>query len=105
MAIAFTLNGKSTTVDAPPEMPLPWVLRDELDLEGTKFGCGRSFCGACTVRRGTGSAVAGGRSGVGHMDRSRLADEVPPRSTGFPSPLPLLWCSSGPMGCAAGVVV
>ena len=49
MAIAFTLNGKSTTVDAPPEMPLLWVLRDELDLKGTKFGCGRSFCGACTV--------------------------------------------------------
>lgn len=49
MAIAFTLNGKSTTVEAPPEMPLLWVLRDELDLKGTKFGCGRSFCGACTV--------------------------------------------------------
>ena len=49
MAIAFTLNGKSTTVDAPPEMPLLRVLRDELDLKGTKFGCGRSFCGACTV--------------------------------------------------------
>ncbi len=49
MAIAFTLNGKSTAVEAPPEMPLLWVLRDELDLKGTKFGCGRSFCGACTV--------------------------------------------------------
>ncbi len=49
MAIAFTLNGKPTTVDVPPEMPLLWVLRDELDLKGTKFGCGRSFCGACTV--------------------------------------------------------
>ncbi len=49
MAIAFKLNGKSTTVEAPAEMPLLWVLRDELDLKGTKFGCGRSFCGACTV--------------------------------------------------------
>ena len=49
MAIAFKLNGRSTTVEAPPEMPLLWVLRDELDLKGTKFGCGRSFCGACTV--------------------------------------------------------
>ena len=49
MAITFTLNGKSTTVDATPGMPLLWVLRDILDLKGTKFGCGRSFCGACTV--------------------------------------------------------
>ena len=49
MAIAFTLNGKPATVEAPPEMPLLWVLRDELDLKGTKFGCGRSFCWACTV--------------------------------------------------------
>jgi len=49
MTIAFTLNGSPTTVDAPPDMPLLWVLRDILDLKGTKFGCGRSFCGACTV--------------------------------------------------------
>jgi isoquinoline 1-oxidoreductase alpha subunit len=49
MTIEFTLNGSPTTVDAPPEMPLLWVLRDLLDLKGTKFGCGRNFCGACTV--------------------------------------------------------
>ena len=49
MTIAFKLNGSETTVDAPPEMPLLWVLRDVLDLKGTKFGCGRNFCGACTV--------------------------------------------------------
>ena len=49
MSIAFTLNGSSRTVDAPPDMPLLWVLRDVLDLKGTKFGCGRNFCGACTV--------------------------------------------------------
>ena len=49
MSIEFTLNGSSKTVDAPPEMPLLWVLRDLLDLKGTKFGCGRNFCGACTV--------------------------------------------------------
>ena len=45
----FRLNGKSTTVDVPPEMPLLWVLRDVLDLKGTKFGCGGTYCGACTV--------------------------------------------------------
>jgi isoquinoline 1-oxidoreductase alpha subunit len=49
MTISFTLNGSPTSVDAPPEMPLLWVLRDVLDLKGTKFGCGRNFCGACTV--------------------------------------------------------
>lgn len=47
--VTFTLNGAPTTVDAPPEMPLLWVLRDLLDMKGTKFGCGISECGACTV--------------------------------------------------------
>jgi len=49
MRVDFTLNGKSTTVDVPPDIPLLWVLRDVLDLKGTKFGCGMSQCGACTV--------------------------------------------------------
>jgi isoquinoline 1-oxidoreductase alpha subunit len=49
MKYTFRLNGKSTTVDAPADMPLLWVLRDSLDLKGTKFGCGIGFCGACTV--------------------------------------------------------
>ena len=47
----FTLrvNGETHEVEAPPEMPLLWVLRDLLDLTGTKYGCGISRCGACTV--------------------------------------------------------
>jgi isoquinoline 1-oxidoreductase alpha subunit len=49
MPVTFTVNGKRTTVDVPPETPLLWVLRDELDLKGTKFGCGAAQCGACTV--------------------------------------------------------
>ena len=49
MTVSFTLNGKLTTVEVPAEMPLLWVLRDVLDLKGTKFGCGMSRCGACTV--------------------------------------------------------
>jgi isoquinoline 1-oxidoreductase subunit alpha len=49
-AITFTLNGKSQTVDdVSPDMPLLWVLRDKLQLTGTKFGCGMALCGACTV--------------------------------------------------------
>ncbi len=49
MAISFTLNGKPQTVSVAPEMPLLWVLRDTLNLTGTKFGCGMALCGACTV--------------------------------------------------------
>jgi isoquinoline 1-oxidoreductase alpha subunit len=43
------VNGKSLTVDAPADTPLLWVLRDNLNLTGTKFGCGMALCGACTV--------------------------------------------------------
>ena len=49
MGTTFTLNGKSTTVDVDPQMPLLWVLRDTLNMTGTKFGCGMALCGACTV--------------------------------------------------------
>jgi isoquinoline 1-oxidoreductase alpha subunit len=49
MSIEFTLNGKAQTVEVSPEMPLLWVLRDTLNLTGTKFGCGMALCGACTV--------------------------------------------------------
>src|SRR5436190_19973023 len=49
MAFTFTVNGKSATVDVPADMPLLWVVRDVLNLKGTKFGCGAGLCGACTV--------------------------------------------------------
>ncbi len=49
MATTFILNGKSQTVDVSPDMPLLWVLRDTLNMTGTKFGCGMALCGACTV--------------------------------------------------------
>jgi isoquinoline 1-oxidoreductase subunit alpha len=45
----LTINGETHTVDAPPDMPLLWVLRDLVGLTGTKFGCGIAQCGACTV--------------------------------------------------------
>jgi len=50
MATTFSVNGKQLTVDVEPEMPLLWVLRDELNLTGTKYGCGIAMCGACTVQ-------------------------------------------------------
>jgi isoquinoline 1-oxidoreductase subunit alpha len=46
---SLILNGTAITVNAPPDTPLLWVLRDHLKLTGTKFGCGASLCGACTV--------------------------------------------------------
>lgn len=49
MAISFELNGQRRTVDVDPKTPLLWVLRDTLNLTGTKYGCGIAACGACTV--------------------------------------------------------
>jgi isoquinoline 1-oxidoreductase subunit alpha len=46
----FKVNGRSVTVDVPSSTPLLWVLREELNLLGTKFGCGKGLCGACTVQ-------------------------------------------------------
>ena len=47
--LKLTVNGKPVAIDADPQMPLLWLLRDELNLTGTKFGCGVAACGACTV--------------------------------------------------------
>jgi isoquinoline 1-oxidoreductase subunit alpha len=49
VAISFTVNGQAHSIDADPEMPLLWALRDVLGLTGTKFGCGQALCGACAV--------------------------------------------------------
>ena len=47
--LSFSVNGKSVSLEVPPETPLLWALRDNLHLTGTKFGCGIGQCGACTV--------------------------------------------------------
>ncbi len=49
MPYTLTVNGRPTTVDVPAETPLLWVIRDILDLKGTKYGCGMALCGCCTV--------------------------------------------------------
>ena len=49
MPISFEVNGRRVTVHVAPDTPLLWVLRDTLDLKGTKYGCGAAQCGACTV--------------------------------------------------------
>lgn len=55
-SITLSINEKTFTVQAPEDTPLLWILRDELDLKGTKFGCGKAQCGACTVHF-NGSAI------------------------------------------------
>ena len=52
MPIALNVNGEKRTLDVSPDTPLLWVLRDDLNLTGTKFGCGAGLCGACTVHVG-----------------------------------------------------
>ena len=47
--VSFTLNGEPTSLDIDPDTPLLWAIRDHLNMTGTKFGCGISLCGACTV--------------------------------------------------------
>ena len=49
MSVSLTVNGQQRTLDIESDTPLLWVLRDELNLKGTKFGCGAGLCGACTV--------------------------------------------------------
>ncbi|NJB86018.1 isoquinoline 1-oxidoreductase alpha subunit [Lewinella marina] len=63
----LTVNGQTRTVEAEPEMPLLWVLRDELGLVGTKYGCGIAACGACTVHV-DGAAMRSCSLPVGQID-------------------------------------
>jgi isoquinoline 1-oxidoreductase subunit alpha len=85
----LSVNGKPMSVDADPETPLLWVLRDFLELTGTKFGCGMALCGACTVHvdgKPTRScvtplaSVTGRRittiEGIGHYKSGRLVQEA-----------------------------
>jgi isoquinoline 1-oxidoreductase alpha subunit len=63
MATKLEVNGKAVTVEAAPDTPLLWVIRDELNLTGTKYGCGVAQCGACTVHV-NGQAVRSCRTNV-----------------------------------------
>ncbi len=69
MAITITVNGHQHALDVPPDMPLLWVLRDVLDLTGTKFGCGSNLCGACTVHK-DGKAVRSCQVAIGDAANS-----------------------------------
>jgi aerobic-type carbon monoxide dehydrogenase small subunit (CoxS/CutS family) len=92
--MTLTINGAPVEVDADPETPLLWVLRDHLGLTGTKFGCGRALCGACTVHidgaarrscvlpvgdvRGEVTTIEGlGASGLHPVQEAWIAENVP----------------------------
>ena len=90
----FNLNGRTVSVHCPDDAPLLWVIRDELGLTGTKFGCGIGFCGACTVHvegRSTRScitsvgAVAGARVTTieGSIPRGNIRYRLPGSSCRF----------------------
>jgi aerobic-type carbon monoxide dehydrogenase small subunit (CoxS/CutS family) len=71
MMIAFNLNGKATSVDVAPDTPLLWVLRDTLGMTGTKFGCGKALCGACTVHF-NGNAVRSCQTPIGAVAGQKI---------------------------------
>jgi len=70
----ITVNGESHEVDVSPEMPLLWVLRDELGITGPKYGCGIAQCGACTVHI-NGAAVRSCQLPVGSLDSEVITIE------------------------------
>lgn len=70
-SVQFTLNGTARRLEADPETPLLWVLRDRLRLTGTKYGCGMGVCGACTVLQ-DGKAVRSCQVPVGSLDSAQV---------------------------------
>ena len=71
MVQTVNINGKPVAIDADPEMPLLWALRDVLGLTGTKFGCGAAYCGACTVHF-DGVPVRSCQTPVGSVGKARI---------------------------------
>jgi hypothetical protein len=101
MAIAITVNGGPRSLDVEPDTPLLWALRDTLGLTGTKFGCGISACGACTVHlNGPGRplvhpAGVSRRRCVGHHDRRPgRRRNAPQTSAGVPPRQPIRSCAT-----------
>jgi isoquinoline 1-oxidoreductase alpha subunit len=69
--LTLSINGQSRTIEVAPDTPLLWVLRDNLGLTGTKFGCGRGLCGACTVHL-DGAAVRSCVTAVASVGQRRV---------------------------------
>jgi isoquinoline 1-oxidoreductase alpha subunit len=112
MPLTFSVNGEPRTVDVPGNMPLLWVLRDVLDLKGTKFGCGIAQCGACTVRL-NGTATRSCITPVSRVDGAEVTT-IEGLSADGPHPLQRAWeeidvpqcgyCQAGQLMSAAALL-
>ncbi len=112
MPYKLTVNGRPATVDAPADMPLLWVIRDVLNLRGTKYGCGIGFCGACTVHIG-GRAVRSCQTPVSAADNAKITT-IEGLSTDGSHPVQVAWaefdvpqcgyCQAGQMMSAAALL-
>jgi isoquinoline 1-oxidoreductase alpha subunit len=110
MAKTLNINGASTTVTAPDDTPLLWVLRDELGLTGAKYGCGVGQCGACTVHL-DGKAVRSCQTPIGALDGMKITTI---EGLGGAHPLQTAWvkndvpqcgyCQSGQIMSAAALL-
>ena len=110
MAIALDVNGGSVNVSAAPDTPLLWVLRDELGLTGTKYGCGIAQCGACTVHA-NGAAIRSCQTPIGSLAGVKI---VTIEGLGGVHPLQAAWvkadvpqcgyCQSGQIMSAAALL-
>jgi isoquinoline 1-oxidoreductase alpha subunit len=86
----FTVNGKEMSFTGDEETPLLWVIRDEFDLKGTKFGCGKGLCGACTVHL-NGSAIRSCVTPVGAIANLSVTTIEGIGSAEHPHPLQAAW--------------
>ena len=112
-AISLTVNGQPRQVEASPDTPLLWVLRDVLQLTGTKFGCGVAACGACTVRV-NGQAVRSCVVPVGSVAGKAIQTIEGLGTSGKPHPVQVAWiaeqvpqcgyCQSGQIMSAAALL-
>ena len=110
MATRFTLNGKAVTSALEPDTPLLWVLRDEMGLTGTKYGCGVAQCGACTVHL-DGAPMRSCQAPIGSLAGVKIATI---ESLGGAHPLQAAWvkldvpqcgyCQSGQIMSAAALL-
>ena len=109
----LTVNGNNLTLEVDPQMPLLWVLRDSLNLTGTKFGCGVAACGACTVHK-DGQAVRSCVTPVASVASAKIKTIESLGTPEKPHPLQLAWiaeqvpqcgyCQSGMLMAAAALL-
>jgi isoquinoline 1-oxidoreductase alpha subunit len=112
MSVNFVLNGKAVSAQSEPDTPLLWVIRDELGLTGTKFGCGQQLCGACTVHL-NGDAIRSCQTPLSAVQGKKVAT-IESLSTNNTHPLQVAWikhdvpqcgyCQSGQLMSAAALL-